>query len=193
MTHKGNQCFAWLSGVVGQSSLDGWLTPLRVGQLWLGDWADSVQQAGPCMFSWRGGGAQGKEWNHASHSNFCLWGNAIILPAKLVPHSSPDSRSRETHCPFRERGHKVAWQKVLDVGRVSDPTTILVSTDLSYDSLHREEKLPQLQPNMVMSYSLQSQIFDPMNDLDKDHFVRVLIRNSYHKVDFFFSLFVLDF
>lgn len=39
---------------------------------------------------------------------------------------------------------------------------------------------------MVMSYSLQSQIFDPMNDLDKDHFVRVLIRNSYHKVDFFF-------
>lgn len=138
------------------------------------------------MFSWRGGGAQGKEWNHASHSNFCLWGNAIILPAKLVPHSSPHSRSRETHCPFRERGHKVAWQKVLDVGRVSDPTTILVSTDLSYDSLHREEKLPQLQPNMVMSYSLQSQIFDPMNDLDKDHFVRVLIRNSYHKVDFFF-------
>lgn len=81
---------------------------------------------------------------------------------------------------------------MLDVGRVSDPTTILVSTDLSYDSLHREEKLPQLQPNMVMSYSLQSQIFDPMNDLDKDHFVRVLIRNSYQKL-IFFSLFVLDF
>lgn len=44
---------------------------------------------------------------------------------------------------------------------------------------------------MVLSYSPHGQIFDPMNDLDKHHFLSMLIRNSYYKVGFFPCLFWL--